>query len=446
MKYPLRSEYDTAVKYLDKFIYDSVLRKGMPIKQKQNPNFLLSHNGGKAIVYEIQTNPKKYALKCWIEDLGDLKIRYKAIDDYLKTVQISYFVDFAYQEQGILVNGHKFPIIRMEWVEGISFKKFISNNINNPASIRNFAEKFLEMVIILHQNNISHGDLQHGNIMVRKNGELCLIDYDSLYVPQLSNATDNIKGLPGYQHPNRHKLNKLSPKADYFSELVIYLSLLVLSENPNFWQHIQPEERLLFSEKDLLKPQSSKRFQELKNLSPEIVYFTQELENFCQESNPENLQPLENLVSNYTGKQTSWDFVPPPNPPIITPPVPVVNNPTNWDFTPSNSTPTSYPPPSSQGWTFSPKGVQDPSQTSPKNTTSSDPWIKFETNSSSAWDKFDKSKTPHPTDWDKLTQPPQKEQPVTIPEENIWDKFDNIWKKFTTSVSSIWNKVLNWFN
>ncbi|MCA2720489.1 MAG: protein kinase family protein [Microcystis sp. M048S1] len=426
MKYPLRTDYETFVKSPDKFIYDGILQKGKPVKQKQNQNFLLSHNGGKAVVYEIQTNPKKYALKCWIEDLGDLKIRYKAIDAYLKTVQLPYFVDFAYQEQGILVNGQRFPIIRMEWVDGISFKKFISNNINNPTSIRNFAEKFLEMVKILHQNNISHGDLQHGNIIVRKNGDLCLIDYDSLYVPQLSNATDNIKGLPGYQHPNRNKLSKLSPKADYFSEIVIYLSLLILSENPNYWQQIQQEERLLFSEKDLIKPNSSKIFKELKNLSPEIVYFTQELEKFCQQSNIENLQPLENLVNNYTGAK--------------------------WSFEPTTDTGIQDPPPEKK-----------PPQTSPEKTKSSDPWEKLKTNSSSAWDKFDTGKTPPPkdeniwdkfdtgktpppTDWDKLHQQPRKEAPVTIPDENIWDKFDNIWKKLTTSVSSIWNKILNWFN
>ena len=406
MKYPLRTDYETVVKYPDRFIYDGILQQVKPVKQKQNQNFLLSHNGGKAVVYEIQTNPKKYALKCWIEDLGDLKIRYKAIDAYLKTVQLPYFVDFAYQEQGILVNGQRFPIIRMEWVDGISFKDFISNNINNQTSIRNFAEKFLEMVKILHQNNISHGDLQHGNIIVRKNGDLCLIDYDSLYVPQLSNATDNIKGLPGYQHPNRNKLSKLSPKADYFSEIVIYLSLLILSENPNYWQQIQQEERLLFSEKDLIKPNSSKIFKQLKNLSPEIVYFTQELEKFCQQSNIENLQPLENLVNNYTGAK--WSFEPPPD---IVEPLP----------------------------------EEEPPPTSRKDTTSSDPWTKLETNSSSAWDIFDTGKTPPPKDeniWDKFgtgkTPPPK--------DENIWDKFDNIWKKLTTSVSSIWNKILNWFN
>ena len=140
-----------------------------------------------------------------------------------------------------------------------------------------------------------------------------------------------------------------------------------------------------------------------------------------------------------------------------------VRNAGNWGFTSNNSTPSPYPPPSSQGWTFSPNGVQKPSQTSPKNTTSSDPWKKLEPNSSSAWDKFDTGKTPPPkdeniwdkfdtgktpppTDWGKLTQQPPKEAPVPIPDENIWDKFDNIWKKLTTSVSSIWNKILNWFN
>ncbi|MFM6221599.1 MAG: hypothetical protein ACKPCK_15250, partial [Dolichospermum sp.] len=86
MKYPLRGEYDTAVRNLDKFVLDSVLKVGKPAMQPQNPTLLRSSNGGKAIVYEITANTNKYAIKCWVEDLGDLKIRYKAIDEYLKQV------------------------------------------------------------------------------------------------------------------------------------------------------------------------------------------------------------------------------------------------------------------------------------------------------------------------------------------------------------------------
>ena len=415
MKYPLRNEYNTAVRNLDKFVLDNILKKGTPVKQTNNQNFLRSYNGGKAIVFEIQTNTKKYALKCWVEDLGDLKNRYQEIDHYLKTVKLSYFVDFSYNEKGILVNGEKFPIIRMEWVDGISFKRFVANNITNPVYIRDFADQFLEMAKILHQNNISHGDLQHGNIMMRKNGKICLIDYDSLYVPRLSNERDNIKGVPGYQHPGRNKLAKLSPKSDYFSELIIYLSLLVISENPTYWQHIEQEERLLFSDKDLVKPDASQIFTKLKTLSPEIQYFTRELEKFCRKSDIETLHPLENLVTAYTGSKVSWDF---PNIkiPNLSPPPPIsvdLNNPA-WDIF----------------------AINTPINSSSVNVSNSNTWDKFDTNLS-AWEKLDVSKPVK--DWDF-------EEPSKQPDESIWDKFDKIWNKIFKSVSSIWNRFVNWFN
>lgn len=416
MKYPLRNEYNTAVRNLDKFVLDDTLKQGTPVKQTSNPNFLRSYNGGKAIVYEIEINTKKYALKCWVEDLGDLKNRYQEIDNYLQTVKLSYFVDFSYKEKGILVNGEKFPIIRMEWVDGISFKRFVANNITNPIYIRDFADQFLEMVKMLHQNNISHGDLQHGNIMMRKNdGKICLIDYDSLYVPRLSNERDNIKGVPGYQHPGRNKLAKLSPKSDYFSELIIYLSLVVISENPTYWQHIEQEERLLFSDKDLLKPDASQIFTKLKTLSPEIQYFTRELEKFCQQSDIDTLQPLENLVTAYTGSKVSWDF---PNIkiPNLSPPPQIsvdLNNPA-WDILAINTA----------------------SKSSSVNVSNSNTWDKFDTGSS-VWDKLDVSKPVN--DWDF-------EEPSKQPDESIWDKFDKIWNKIFKSVSSIWNRFVNWFN
>ena len=60
MNYPSRGEYDTAVRKLDQFVLDSVLNVGKPVMQPKNPNLLRAYCGGKAIVYEIQTNTKKY--------------------------------------------------------------------------------------------------------------------------------------------------------------------------------------------------------------------------------------------------------------------------------------------------------------------------------------------------------------------------------------------------
>ncbi|MBD2665402.1 hypothetical protein B6N60_02771 [Richelia sinica FACHB-800] len=417
MKYPLRNEYDTSVRNLDRFLLDDVLKVGKPMMQTHNPNILLSYNGGKAIVYKIKTNTTNYALKCWVEDLGDLKIRYIEIDNYLKKVKLPYFVDFAYKEQGILVNGQKFPIIRMEWIDGISFKKFIANNIKHPIHIRNFAAKFLEMVTILHDNHISHGDLQHGNIMIRKNGDICLIDYDGLYVPELKNEKDNIKGLPGYQHSQRNKLVKLSPKSDYFSELIIYLSLLAISEKPSYWQNIELEERLLFSDKDLEKPHLSKIFKELKQLSDEVQYLTLELEKLCQESDIEKLPPLENLVSAYTGAKIEWDFL--PNTITIqqnTGSIPIIDlNSPNWDIL-----------------------EQHKNQSSKVAVGNSDPWSKLDTNSSNVWDKFDSQKVNNQDPWDKFVETDQKQDKEIFTDntnENIWNQL--IWDKLDKMLNNM---------
>ncbi len=373
----------------------------------------------------------------------------------LTTVKLPYFVDFAYREEGIIVNGQKYPIVRMEWVEGVSFKEFITNNINNPIYIRDFADKFLEMMTILHEKDISHGDLQHGNIKVRSNGDICLIDYDSLYVPQLSNEKDVIKGLPGYQHPKRKNLDKLSPKSDYFSELIIYLSLLVIAENPHYWQKIEQEERLIFSDKDLINPSSSSTFKELKKLSEEIIYFTEQLEKSCQTSNIEYLHPLESLVSGYKGKKKIIDFSAIPKPKVSAPssPTPIIINTDSSPFdifdsgtsqTPITNT---NPPVSGPVCTIEQNNLKQKKD---------DPWSKLDNNRSNAWDKFDSSKSVNdPFDKIKPSQldpfdkikPSESDQPKPVDiDKNLWDKFGNIWNKLSKSVSSIWNKIVNWLN
>jgi serine/threonine protein kinase len=91
----------------------------------------------------------------------------------------------------------------------------------------------------LRENKISHGDLQEGNILIDRNGNIKLVDYDSICIPEIEGQKELVTGLNGYQHPSRFKAGKASLKADYFSELVIYLSILALSENSNLWNKYQ---------------------------------------------------------------------------------------------------------------------------------------------------------------------------------------------------------------
>ncbi|GHT06492.1 hypothetical protein AGMMS49525_14810 [Bacteroidia bacterium] len=301
MKYPTRQEYETPVKNLSILVFDNVLKNGIAIKR--NAIDLWKDSGGCAIVFKIQVTNNFYALRCWHRDLGNLKNRYNKIDNYLKNKQLSYFADFSYTEQGIQVNGQKYPIVRMKWIAGCDLKKIVEQNKTNRTKLYDVADKFLQMVKTLHQNNISHGDLQHENIRC-KDDNLYLIDYDSLFVPGLEAESNYVKGKPGYQHPTINDYKGYFSHNDYFSELVIYLSIMAIAENPSLYNQYSKtnDDGFLFTKKDFENPDLSQVFNQLLKMSSNIQNLTNKLKEFCKAKDINHLQPLENMITNPWGK------------------------------------------------------------------------------------------------------------------------------------------------
>lgn len=303
--YPLISDYDLAVSHLDKFVKASQFSGGSPVLRQ---NQIFAYSGGYSVVYPINVNGKKMALRCWIKEPGHhVKERYARIKSYLVSNPTPYFVDFGYVDIGIVAKGITYPVIYMDWIDGKTFSQFIDENISNPTVINQLAEKFTIMARDLHSKNIAHGDLQDGNIIVCKNThafDLKLVDYDSLYTPSLQGwqNPDDLMGVPDYQHPKRHK--KANEKADYFSELVIYLSLLAYAEKPSLWKKGQ-EKKLLFIEEDFQNPASSPTFQLLQTLSPRIKHLADELRKFCTITDTNQLVPLEQILTGTSGNATT---------------------------------------------------------------------------------------------------------------------------------------------
>ena len=106
MLWPTPADYVQAVSgYPDVCLLDPKLKGG---KLKKNPmNQLLVYTGGFSTVFPIEVVHNKHALRCWNKDIGDSKNRYEKINDYLKQVNLPYFVDFEYVTDGILINGKK---------------------------------------------------------------------------------------------------------------------------------------------------------------------------------------------------------------------------------------------------------------------------------------------------------------------------------------------------
>lgn len=304
MPLPTIPDYSTCIK-TPALVHPQVLKGGHPIEKGVR---LIKYSGGFCVVFPYQTAAGKYAVRCWHAEVSNAKRRTQLIAETLKKVNLPYFVGFEFYEDGIMTSQGIQPIVVMDWVEAKSLKKYLAEHISESNVINEIADNFKKMVKDLHENHLSHGDLQHGNIMVRPDKSLVLVDYDSMYVPALKGMPDEIKGLIGYQHEARWNNLNVTEKADYFSELVIYLSLKALAKMPSLWNELNMEdtETLLFSGEDIQSKGTSSIFGILKT-DPDLAPLTNKLCEFLGKSSIDELTPLEDaIVSKSEGISAKW--------------------------------------------------------------------------------------------------------------------------------------------
>lgn len=260
---------------------------------------VIKYSGGFCVVFPYVTPTKKYAVRCWHAEVGDAKEKIQKISSAIKKSSLPYFVGFEYVSDGILTPMGKQSIVLMDWVDAKPIKKYIAKHIGSKSKLEELAANFLKMVSDLHKENFSHGDLQHGNIMVKDDGSLVLVDYDSMFVPGLEGKDDDIKGLEGYQCEARWKNKKLSPKSDYFSELVIYTTLKALVVNSKYWYdlNMSDTDTMLFSAEDIKSKGQTEIFQQLRSENnKELTDLVDNLSIFMHCSSLDEIVPLEKAV------------------------------------------------------------------------------------------------------------------------------------------------------
>ena len=290
MSLPTIPEYSSCINN-PMLIRPVVLNGGHPLTKGTR---IMKYSGGFCVVFPFQTEKRKYAVRCWHAELPDAKTRCKHISQALRKTKLPYFAGFEYYEDGIVTPQGIQPLVVMDWIEAMPLKKYLAEHIYEPETLNQLASNFMEMVKALHGNHFSHGDLQHGNIMVKPDKSLMLVDYDSMYVPELEGMKDEVKGLVGYQHFSRWTNEYLTEKADYFSELVIYTSLRTLAKKPKLWYDLKMEdtETLLFSGDDLRMGNSAPIFKVLKKDS-DLMPLADNLCKFISTPGLDNLVPLE---------------------------------------------------------------------------------------------------------------------------------------------------------
>ena len=263
---------------------------------------LRSYSGGFTVVYPYTFNGEKWAFRCWHAELGNVRKRFDVISKAIQRAQLPYLCDFVYTDEGIVVDGKIYPTTRMRWVEGVTIKDYICKHKNSKSKLLALADNFLALTTDMHRNKFAHGDLQHGNIIVNDNGELFLVDYDSFYCPSLKGEPEIITGLKDYQHPARRNNLIVSEKLDYFSELIIYLSILAIAHNPALVDKYQVKdaERMLFSADDFSNIKHSDIYKDILDLGQEFVVYLQILEIYLSKTSLSDLEPFDVLLERLT--------------------------------------------------------------------------------------------------------------------------------------------------
>lgn len=267
--WPSPQDYNEAIQNPRYSLKDSVLREGTPeLDQLGLPR---PTSGGFASVYKLNCADGARAVRCFLHSVQDQQTRYQCISDALSMASLPYALDFEYQIEGIAIGSDWFPLVKMEWVSGLTLERYVEQFLDRPDEIKRLASRFKEMVCHMLTLGIAHGDLQHGNIIVTSAGELKLVDYDCMFVPAMEGQQSLELGHPNYQHPARNATH-FGSYLDNFSSLVIYISLQILAMDPSLFTQLEGgNDCLLFRKQDFANPLESNIFHVLeKHRSREI--------------------------------------------------------------------------------------------------------------------------------------------------------------------------------
>ncbi len=239
-------------------------------------------SGNFASVYEITTQEsKKWALRCFVRQVSGQQGRYAMLSQYLAGVKVPWLVAFDYIPKGVLVQSEWFPVVKMEWINGLPLNQYLEEHHADLAKLNSLAEQWRKLIVDLGQNNLAHGDLQHGNIMVTSKHELRLVDYDGMYCPAFGKGRSPELGHANFQHAARTE-EDYDETLDRFSALVIYLSFLAIAADPSLWKTFQSGDNLIFHADDLKHPNYTQIWRSLeRSPSTEVVMLTRFLGRCC---------------------------------------------------------------------------------------------------------------------------------------------------------------------
>jgi serine/threonine protein kinase len=211
------------------------------------------------------------AVKCFIRDLPNLERRYQAVARFISAAGSPYFIDLTYHPAEVYVTSTiatagEFPVVTMPWIDGRTIGAVAGAlcEKNNRRALAGLGRAWARLCRDLLGRGIAHGDLKHDNVLVTPEGRLKLIDYDSMFLPELQGLASPLLGGINFQNPARTDRH-YDDSVDHFSMLVMLLSLRALVHDPSLLAKYHNGENIILSHQDFVTPTASPLLQLLLN-------------------------------------------------------------------------------------------------------------------------------------------------------------------------------------
>ncbi|MBP5421799.1 MAG: protein kinase family protein [Paludibacteraceae bacterium] len=311
MNYPLISEYIEAIKAAEAN-FEELTNLRAVLGEDGQP---VMNAGGFSVVFKMEDKEtgKYYALKCFTKEQKGRAEAYHQIAEELKDVDSPYLISIRYLDKELFVDTNQtseteFPVLLMDWIDGKPFDKYLRQNLKKKKTLEKFLSNFYQLVKWLIAQPFAHGDLKPDNILVKKDGNLVLVDYDGMYVPDMSGQKSREMGSPDFCHPQRNE-DTFDEHIDDFSILSILLSLCVFFVKPSFWGKYGAEDRLLFSKNDYVDICKSNTFRSIPSIIETSTNYKSLFEKACKDLNfqlkMKSLTPINKLFTAITLQEES---------------------------------------------------------------------------------------------------------------------------------------------
>lgn len=265
-----------------------------------NHKFILDANGlgylykssRNTIIFKTEYDSKFYAVRFFLQDDDELFRRYHQVEAFLNSKNLSWKVPFRFMDE------EYYPVVSMDWVDGLSFTDYLDLIMNNPSLISQLQEQLISLSRDLEKNGIGHGNLNMKHIRFVKDGQnyvLKLIDYDSMFIAPFKEKDSFSVGTAGFQHSMR-LASDFSETIDRFSIWIFITALEAFKIDPLLWTNsrengFDKNQQILFTYRDIAFSQQSAAFQKLRRYNnPALNFYCDKLIDFCNAASLDQIE------------------------------------------------------------------------------------------------------------------------------------------------------------